>query len=244
MQASFHKYLIFLLLLGSFLMLPRVNAASEDRLHTADSLFTIGQYSRANAVYKSVYNKRGKFSPSLLIKLSYLAEKGSKPTEALYYMSALAAMRPSVDLLVKMDKIAATHHLTGYEFNDFSYFKIYYNRYGGYVPMLLLTLGAYIVLVMVFKVRRHELIQKNHKWAVVAYLLALLALFNLPANYESGVVKSEVTYVRAFPSAAAPVALTIRKGHKLTIIGSRDEWSRVLWDRKIWYILKSDLWIV
>lgn len=244
MQASFHKYSIFLLLLGSFWVIPRANAARVGRLHTADSLFTIGKFSRANALYKEVYDTQEKFSPNLLLKLSYLAEKGSNPTEALYYMSALAAMKPSVDLLMKMDKIAAAHHLTGYEFNDFSYFKIYYSRYGGYVPMLLLTLGAYIVLVMVFKVRHHERIQKNHKWAVVAYLLALFALFNVPANYESGVVRSEVTYVRAFPSAAAPVALTIRKGHKLTVIGSRDEWNRVVWDRKIWYILKSDLWMV
>ncbi len=244
MQATINKYFIFLCFLSGITGITKAQNTPARLLHTADSLFTIGKYARANTLYQEAYLKQRKYNPNLLLKLSFLAEKSSKPSEALFYMSELAAKKPSVELLKKMDKIAATHHLLGYEFNDFSYFQIYYRYYGGYVTMLLLAFGAYVVLVMVFKARNFERIQKRHKWAVVIYLIALLALFNIPNNYESGVVRTEITYVRSFPSAAAPVALTIRKGHRLTIIGSRDEWNRVLWNRKILYVLKSDLWIV
>lgn len=178
------------------------------------------------------------------MRLSFLAERENNPARSLYYLSALAQQQPSVPLLEKMDKIASQQNLTGYEFNDFSYFLIFYRKYGGYVPILLLTLGIYVVVVMVIKIRRYERIQKRHKWTAIVYLLALLALLNIPGNYEAGVVKGQLIHIRAFPSAAAPVVETLRAGHRLTVIGSRDRWKRVIWKGNIVFIRDSDIWII
>jgi len=112
------------------------------------------------------------------------------------------------------------------------------------LPILLLTLGIYVVVVMVIKERRQERIQKRHKSTAVIYLFALLALLNIPGNYEAGVVKGQLVQIRTFPSAAAPVVETVRAGHRLTVVGSRDRWKRVIWKGNIVFIRDSDLWII
>jgi len=213
-------------------------------LHTADSLFSIGRYTEANRLYQTFYQNSKTFNPNLLLRLSFLAEKANSPATSLYYLSILAQKQPDAALLEKMSQIASQQNLTGYEFNDFSYFLIFYRKYGGYIPILLLTLGIYVVAVMVLKVRRHELIQKRHKWTATIYLFALLALLSIPGNYEAGVVKGQLVHIRGFPSSAAPVVETVRQGHRLTIIGSRDRWKRVIWKGDVVFIRDTDLWII
>ena len=159
-------------------------------------------------------------------------------------MSVLAQKHPSAALLEKMSSMATAHELSGYKFDDMSYFLIFYRRYGGYVPILLLTLGIYVVLVMLIKIRNGEKVQRRHKWAAIAYLTALLGLLNIPASYQTGVLKSRLTYAREFPTAAAPVVEMLRKGHKITVIGSRDRWKRVVWQGKIVFIRDTDIWIL
>ncbi|MFB9296807.1 hypothetical protein ACFFSP_25225 [Persicitalea jodogahamensis] len=217
---------------------------ATSNLHTADSLFSIGRFAEADRLYQSFYQKGKKFNPNLLLKLSFLAEQANNPARSLYYLSVLAMKQPSRTLLEKMSQLATQQNLSGYEFNDLSYFLIFYRRYGGYIPILLLTLGIYVVAVMFIKVLRKERIQKRHKWTAVAYLLALLALLNVPANYESGVLKGKLVHIRAFPSAASPVVEIVGRGHKLTIIGSRDHWKRVIWKGNIVFVRDSDIWII
>lgn len=238
------NYLVFLIFGLSIWASSELVLGATPTLHTADSLFSIGRYTEANRLYQSFYQNGKKFNPSLLLRLSFLAEKANNPARSLYYLSILAQKQPSVALLEKMNQIASQQNLTGYEFNDFSYFLVFYRKYGGYIPILLLTLGIYVVVVMVIKARRQERILKRHKWTAIVYLLALLALLNLPANYEAGVVRGQLVHIRAFPSAAAPVIETVRQGHRLTVIGSRDRWKRVIWKGSIVFIRDTDIWII
>ncbi len=244
MQAPCNKYLIFLSLLAGFWSYSPGLFAQSNRLDLADSLFTIGKYAEAYKIYQKKNEDDRTYNPNLLIKLSFLAEKAKKPAESLYYLSVLAQKEPSIALLEKMDQVALSSSLQGYQFNDFSYFLIFYRRYGGYIPILLLSLGVYVVAVMMIKLKNGEQIQKRHKWATIFYLTALFGLLNIPNNYTSGVVRSELSFIRAFPSAAAPVVQVIQRGHKMTIIGTRDHWNRVIWEGKIVFIKNSDLWII
>ena len=244
MQVPRNKYLIFIFFWVGFGAPFGVVLAQSPALHLADSLFTIGRYTAAKKIYIKNFNSEEKYTPALLLKLSFIAEKSNEPAESLYYLSLLSQKQPSVKLLEKISTIAAAYNLEGYEFNDFSYFLVFYRKYGAYIPILLLTLGIYVVTVMFIKHRNGEITHKRHKWAVVLYLIALLGLLNVPSNYKTAVVKKERTYVRGYPSAASPVVHTIEKGNKLTIIGERDQWNRVIWDGKIVFIRKSDLWYI
>lgn len=244
MQAPCYKYLIFL---GLFVGLRHDTlsfGAQSKHLNLADSLFTIGRFSQAYTIYQKNFESEENFNPHLLLKLSFLAEKAKEPAASLYYLSILAQKQPSVALLNKMSQIALVNNLDGYQFNDFSYFLVFYRRYGGYIPILLLTLGLYVVAIMLIKIRNGEQIQRRHQWATIFYLIALLGLLNIPNNYTSGVVRAEYSYIRSFPSAASPVIERIRKGNKVTIIGTRDQWNRVIWEGRIVFIKKSDVWVI
>jgi tetratricopeptide (TPR) repeat protein len=244
MQAPRNKYIIFIFLAVGFYASNTLIFAQSNRLNLADSLFTIGKYSQAYKIYQKKIENDRTYNPNLLLKLAFLSEKAKQPAESLYYLSILAQKEPNVALLEKMNQIAQANNLQGYQFNDFSYFLIFYRRYGGYIPILLLSLGVYVVAVMIIKLKSGERIQKRHKWATVFYLTALFGLLNIPNNYTTGVIRSEFSFIRSFPSAAAPVVQVIQRGHKLTIIGTRDHWNRVIWEGKIVYIKKSDLWII
>lgn len=241
MQASVNKYAIFLLIT---FFLGNTNdsfSAVEKSLKTADSLFAIGQFSAAEIVYLNEYKNVKKNNPNLLIKLAFLAEKKDDYAGSLYYLSSLAQIQPSVNLFQKMNQEASKRGLKGYEFNDFSYFQIAYRKYGDLLPITLLALAVYVYVVMVVKIRNDERVQRRHKWALVIYLLALVALLNVPDNYGYGIINKGGAFLRSYPSAAAPVVSKIDKGHKVMVIGSRDHWNVVLWEKELVYIRKTDI---
>lgn len=208
----------------------------------ADSLFAIARYTEAQALYKKNFSLTEKNSQALLLKLAFLAEKTNNYTDCLFYLSKLALVQPSRHLFEKMDKLAKEQNLSGYEFDDYNYFMIFYRKYGDYIPILLLTLGTYIVVIMVTKTRRKEPILQIHKISIIVYLLALLGILNVPSLYQTCIIVNENTFLRDEPSSAAGVVEKVGKGHKLTIIGSVDHWDRVIWNNRIVYIRKSDLW--
>ncbi|MCE7072523.1 SH3 domain-containing protein [Dyadobacter sp. CY327] len=202
----------------------------------------MARYPESLVLYKKNFSEDEKNNQSLLLKLAFLAEKTNNYTDCLFYLSKLALTNPSRRLFEKMDKLAAEQNLTGYEFDDYNYFIIFYRRYGDYIPILLLTLGTYIVVIMVSKVRRGEPILQIHKVSIVVYLLVLLSILNVPSLYRTCIIINENTFLRDEPSSAAPVIDRVGKGHKLTIVGSVDHWNRVIWNNRIVYIRKSDLW--
>jgi tetratricopeptide (TPR) repeat protein len=242
MQAHLNKKLIIWIILG--LILPKYEAFSADRneLKIADSLFAMARYTEASSLYKKNFGKDEKNNQSLLLKLAFLSEKTNDYTDCLFYLSKLALITPSRKLFEKMDKLASEQNLKGYEFDDYNYFIIFYRRYGDYIPILLLSLGAYIVFIMFLKVRRNEAILRIHKISIIFYLFALLGLLNIPSLYKTCIVVNENTFLRDEPSSASPVIEKVGKGHKLVIVGSIDHWDRVIWNNKIVYIRQSDLW--
>lgn len=242
MQVPHKKNLFFSLLFLAFFAPGAAFCANPKELKMADSLFAIARYPEAQALYKKNFSLTEKNSQALLLKLAFLAEKTNNYTDCLFFLSKLALVQPSRHLFEKMDKLAKEQNLTGYEFDDYNYFIIFYRKYGDYIPILLLTLGTYIVVIMVTKTRRKEPILQIHKISIIVYLLALLGILNVPSLYQTCIIVNENTFLRDEPSSAAGVVEKVGKGHKLTIIGSVDHWDRVIWNNRIVYIRKSDLW--
>jgi len=242
MQAQLNKKILSWLIFALILPVCEAFCANRNELKRADSLFAMARYTEASTLYKKNFGENEKNNQSLLLKLAFLSEKTNDYTNCLYYLSKLALVTPSRRLFEKMDKLASEQNLKGYEFDDYNYFIIFYRRYGDYIPILLLTLGAYIVLIMVMKVRRKEPILRVHKISIIFYLVALLGLLNIPSLYRTCIIVNENTFLRDEPSSASQVVDKIGKGHKLIIVGSVDHWDRVIWDNRIVYVRRSDLW--
>jgi hypothetical protein len=242
MQVPNKKNLFFSFLFLAFFAPATAFCTSQEELKMADSLFAIAKYPEAQTLYKKNFSLTEKNSQALLLKLAFLAEKTNNYTDCLFFLSKLALVKPSRHLFEKMDKLAKEQNLSGYEFDDYNYFIIFYRKYGDYIPILLLTLGTYIVVIMVTKARRREPILQIHKVSIVVYLLVLLGILNVPSLYQTCIIVNENTFLRDEPSSASPVVERVGKGHKLTIVGSVDHWNRVIWNNRIVYIRKSDLW--
>jgi len=244
MQVLFNKYLLFWIVISTISGSGAAVAGDLNNLKAADSLFAMAKYAEAELIYKKNYTEDEKNNQYLLLKLAFLAEKSNNYTDCLYYLSKLALINPSRRLFEKMDNLAVQQNLSGYEFDDYNYFIIFYRRYGDYIPILLLTLGAYIVFIMVLKTRRKEPILQFHKVSTIIYLIVLLGIVNIPSLYKTGIIVNDNTFLRDEPSSASSVVEMVRKGHKLTIFGSVDHWDRVIWNNRIVYIRKSDLWTI
>ncbi len=241
MQAYYKKYLFSWIVIWAIFSPVILVAGNRAELKRADSLFAIAKYQDAYTIYKKSFGEAEKNNESLLLKLAFLSEKENNYTDCLYYLNKLALVKPSRKLFEKMDKLASDHDLSGYEFDDYNYFIIFYRRYGDYIPLLLLSLGAYIVWIMILKARRGEAILQIHKVSIVGYLLVILGIVNIPTLYKTGININENTFLRDEPSSASSVVERIGKGHKLTIVGSVDHWDRVVWGNRIVYIRKTDV---
>lgn len=241
MQVLFKKYIVSWSVFCLVLTYQTPVIANPKELKTADSLFAMAKYREAGILYKKNFAEGEKNNQNLLLKLAFLAERTNNYTDCLFYLSKLSILKPSRRLFEKMDNLATEKNLSGYEFDDYNYFIIFYRRYGDYIPILLLTLGAYIVFVMVTKTMQNEPILMLHKVSVLLYLISVLGVLNLPSLYKTGIIMNDDTFLRDEPSSAGAVIQKVGKGHKLTILGSVDHWNRVFWNDKIVYIRKNDL---
>ncbi len=222
-------------------------SAQTVNLHQVDSLFMNGKHGESKILYEKYLSQ---FKNTTLIplpiyyKLAFISEKQNDYARALYYLSMIYNRQPRQTILNKITEIAANHNLTGYEVDDFSFVFLFFRKYSLYFTLFLLVVGVYAFGVLVQKKRQGEPIYNRHKWVVIAYLMALLLLLNLPDTYQIAIINKDHAHLREAPSSAAPIKWTIAKGNKVTVIGTYDQWLRIWWGQRPLYVRKLDVWEV
>lgn len=216
-------------------------------LRKVDSLFLHGKHKESEILYEKYLTQ---FKNKTLVplpvyyKLAFINEQQNDYPRELYYLSMIYNRQPRQNILNKITETAANHNLTGYEVDDFSFVFLFFRKYSLYFTLFLLIVGIYAFGVLVQKKRHQEPIRYRHKWVVIAYLLALLLLLNLPDSYQIAIINKETAYLRESPSSAAPVKWSISKGNKVTVIGEYDQWLRIWWEQQPLYVRKLDVWAV
>lgn len=229
------------------LLVTALAQAQEVDLHRADSLFLNGKQSEAAAMYeKHLSQVRNTTAVPIAIyyKLAYINEKQNDFARELYYLSMIYNKQPRQNILNKINEVAADHNLAGYEVDDFSFVFLFFRKYSLYFDLFLLIVAIYAFWVLNQKRVRGESIRSRHKFVVIAYLIALLMLLNLPDSYQIAIINKGQTYLRDAPSSAAPVKWSIARGNKVTVIGESDEWLRIWWEQQPLYVRKLDVWRV
>lgn len=241
MQALFLKIILFSCL---SLVTVQVSAQPEDLLRRADSLFRVGAYTNAGALYQATLANGQVATDGMLLKLAYISEKNNDVPRLLYYLQMYFNRHPKEAILQKMNDIARANGLIGYETDDLNYFYLFYKQYGTDLLLVLLLLGVYVFGVLLMKMFKNEQTPARHKWVVLLYLFTLLLFVNLPEGYQSGIVSRDRVFLRPKPSAAAPVAEVIGRGHKVNILGGEDIWFRIFWNDQLYYVRKDDVWVI
>lgn len=237
MQKSTLKYLtiFFLFAVNSFAESPKQHLAS------ADSLYGKKKYSEAFAVYKKLFDS-GLYTPQMLLKMAYVKEGLGDVPNALYYLNIYYVNFPNQNILKKMDSLAKTKGIEGYEYDDVNYFLFLYYRYKSQIIAGLVG----ILFVFFLAIVSNRVLLKRIP-ITSPYLFLLMAAFvYLFINYSSsifykGIVMSEKSLVMNDPSAGAHIVATLPKGTRVHVWGETDVWYKIRWNGQTAYVRKGNL---
>jgi hypothetical protein len=235
---------IICFLFGFWLLLSPVFGQTNVSLQEADSVFAAGNITDAALMYELAIANGQSATDAMLLKLAYITEQEGDIPRLLYYLQVYFNRHPTETVLQKMGTIARANNLTGYETDDLNYLWLSYKQYGFYLELLLLAFGIYVVSVAFLKSLRRAFIPKRHKIVTLLYLLVLLVFVNLPEGYQVGITNQDRVLLREQPSAAAPVAEIIGRGHKINVFGSTDIYLRIYWKNHLYFVRKDNVWII
>ncbi len=207
---------------------PAPPGAGLSVLARADSLLVAGDYGPAAAVYARLAAEQP--SPALLLRLAYAHEQGGRTPDALWALRRAYELRPDRTILRKMDGLAATHHLTGYEYGDRYFFFTLLRHYYQRLLETTLVVGVIVATVLLLRWRRPR--ARSGGGALLAYAgLAALGL-NLirPEQLGREVIVRRPTPLMSAPAAGAQWLATLPAGQQLPVLGApEDIWLPVRW---------------
>ena len=244
MQTMFYNFFKIFFLTVIFLTQNLDSQAQRKIYLQADSLFLQRNFEAAQQKYEQFLENEKIINPNVFLKLAYIYENKQQFPQELYYLNLFYLRHPDERLFDKMNKIAEVNAFKGYERNDLNIIILLYKRFAIYILGGFLLLGVYIFGILVYKKIKNQQTQLRHKFIFILYLVLLATLINLPNNYRSVIIKNDKSFLRDYPSAAAPVVGQISEGHRLNVLDAEDIWFHVLWDGKLVYIKTSDVWLL
>ena len=230
------------LLVQLFLVVSITSLAQDGaKLKTADSLFATKKYTEALGLYKELYANNSA-SPAMLLKMAFVHDGSQQYPEALYFLDLY--YRTTADRLVlpKIEELASTNELSGYQYTDLDYFKAVFFKYRFQILILLIL---FLVLTTLFHVRK---IQKAERSNITLAFQVILTLFLLAAinfrEMNQGIVTSDFTTLRESPAAGASISQIITKGHKVKVVDQGLIWTLIEWEGELSYIKTARLRLI
>jgi tetratricopeptide (TPR) repeat protein len=210
----------------------------------ADSLFNAKDYLQATIAYQDLIEKHDINKKNAFIKMAYIAEQQGDFPKAIYYLSELYEIRPDDELFGKINKIASENGFGGFERSDFNFLITFYKQYYFFIVPILLLLAAFTLYYSFQKKSSNAIFPKRYAFLSLIVCLFALLLTNLPSTYSLGIIKSKEAFMREGPSSGSEFVGKINEGNRVNIIGKKDIWYQILWQRRVIYIKESDLWII
>jgi tetratricopeptide (TPR) repeat protein len=239
-QNSFLKYLVIIFILCGCLIQPIYSQGNIITVSAVDSLFRQKQYTLALQHYENILEKDQLYSPSMLLKMAFIKEGLGDYTGAMYYLHLYYSKTPNRTVLRKMEDLAQTHQLSGYEYSDLQFFKTQFQKY--YLVILEgMLLGAVVVLTVLAVNRKTIFIGNSFKIAYVLYLVFILYYINYLDLGREGIIRQNRIPIMSAPSAGASWIATASQGHKLKLRGEQDIWYEVEWKNRRAYIRKQNI---
>jgi hypothetical protein len=213
----------------------------DGTLEQADSLFTEQRFTQSFELYQSLYEEQQYASPAMLLKMAYIKEGLGDITLAQYYLNEYYLATSNDLALQKMENLAETHGLEGYNHDDITFlFNLYYKHYNWLLIGLILLTTAVFTFVLYQRFKLHNKPIPSTLFLVVL-LIGLFFLVNFGKDYDKGLVIKNNTFVMSAPAAGADVLDVLQKGHKVEINGSHDVYSEIMWNGEKVYVKTRDL---
>lgn len=198
-------------------------------LTRVDSLLAVGDYVPAAAALAQLAARQP--SPALLLRLAFAHEQAGRFPDALWALRRAYELHPDRSILRKMDALAASRHLTGYEYGDRYFFFTLLRRHYHWLLEITLVVGVVVATLLLLRRRRHP---TARPWGgvLLAYVgLAALGLNLLrPERLGREVIVRRPTPLMSNPAAGGRWLATVPAGQQLPVLGaSEDIWLPVRW---------------
>jgi hypothetical protein len=221
------------------LQLPCAHAQSPAvQLATADSLFFQKKYTQSFEYYQSVFNQN-LYSPAMLLRMAYIEEGLGRFANVMYYLSLYYGYTFDEAVLDKVQELAASRQLIGYEWSVSDRLTTTWRRYGYWVTLILAVAACLLTGLVVFQVKRKR--NAMASWISQMVVLALLLIHvNFPFN-KKAIIQHSNTFLMSGPSAGAAVVDKVGQGHRVTVLGEADVWVKINWKEREVFVRESDL---
>jgi hypothetical protein len=202
----------------------------------ADSLFATQQYTQSFALYDSLYQYQQEATPTMLLKMAYIKEGLGDVTTAQYYLNEYYLATSNEQALQKMEDLAESNNLSGYQHNDITFFfNLYYKNYNWLViGLILISIGLFSIII--YQKRKYQSSPWVNGFLLILLLASLFVLVNFGKDYNRGVIIKNNTFIMAAPSSGANLIDVTTKGHKVMVEGKKDVWYRIEWQGEVGYV--------
>ena len=235
---KFFIQLCFCFIFGSNLVSAQ---SSEANLKMADSLFSQQKFTESFDIYKTLLETRQQSSPQMLLKMAFIKEGLRDYSKALYYLNLYYLQTTDKKVLKKMEELATSHKLSGYEYSDWEFFMMLYRKYNTYLTYFLLAL-AVLFFSIIFRQKRKYDKKPVATGLLLTFTLAVLFYhINFSDSYNRGIIVQTDAYLMDAPSSGADLVRIIDKGHRVKVIDKKDVWVEIEWEGNIAYIRENNI---
>ncbi|TDQ16269.1 hypothetical protein DFQ04_2381 [Algoriphagus boseongensis] len=202
----------------------------------ADSLFNQRSYKEAMEIYQVNY-QLGIYSPSMLLKMAFIAEGIGDKESASLYLSKYYDLNPNPQTITKIKSLTGQNELVGYEVSDGMRFVLLLVEYK---EIIVGTFALFLIISLIFLwARGNKLIEARFYWPSVILISLIFLLNNFLKGPNTGLVTGSPTYIVSKPSAGGELVDRVEPGHRVKIRASKDVWYEVEWKDQIAYIKKE-----
>ena len=176
----------------------------------------------------------------MLLKMAFTHENVGDHTQALYCLNLLYLKYPNKAILAKMEELAESEELIGYEYTDNEYFVSVYKKYYFHLMAALLVCSSLAIAYMIIRTKKKK---RLGNWPLVVFLTLFLGLFfnNFDIVPTKAIIVNSHSLVMSAPSAASDAIAIVNKGHRVVVDKTTDVWCKIEWKGAPLYIRKNNL---
>ncbi|GAA0880278.1 hypothetical protein GCM10009119_32480 [Algoriphagus jejuensis] len=190
------------------------------------------------AIYQTNY-QLGIYSPSMLLKMSFISEGIGDKENATLYLSKYYDLSPNPQTITKIKSLTGQTELIGYQVSDGMRFVLFLVEFKEIIVGAL-TLFLIVSLIFLWS-KGNKLTEARFYWPSVILISLIFVTNNFLKAQNAALVTNSPTLIVSKPSAGGEMVDLVEPGHRVKIKASKDIWYEVEWKEKVAYIRKDNV---
>ncbi|MEY2705920.1 MAG: hypothetical protein RL407_1982, partial [Bacteroidota bacterium] len=231
-------FLVKVFLFFGLLLQSAHSQADVPRLLIADSLFSQRSYKEAMEIYE-VNFEEGVYSPSMLLKMAFIAEGIGNREDATLYLSKYYDLSPNPQTISKIKTLTGQAELIGYEVSDGMRIFLLLVEFKEIIVGAL-TLFLIMSLILLWS-KGKKITEAKFYWPSFLLIGIIFLANNFLDGPTTALITSSPSLIRTKPSAGGEMIELVEPGHRVTITSSKDIWYEIEWKDRVAYIKKDEV---